>query len=308
MKISDIPPAEFSARLNGEGICLHAGPFVLHLRTSLSFVADAFRNLYADFSIAEADVLADFHASVQRPGGLRRWVRPQALFESDGDIPFYPLPLRLAMPLLEWGLNWTIAVHAHQYLIIHAAVLEREGRALLLPAPSGAGKSTLCAALAWRGWRLLTDELGLICPADSRIMPFPRPVSLKDASIGIIRAFASEAWIGPEWADTIKGTIAHMRPPADSVARAHETALPAWIVFAGYRSGAPARMEPIPRSRAFLRLADNAFNYSLLGTAGFEAMARVIDAATCYEFSYGNLDDAVAAFSTLSRQCEFARA
>jgi hypothetical protein len=43
-------------------------------------------------------------------------------------------------------------------------VLERGGRALLLPAPSGSGKSTLCAGLAFNGWRLLSDELALLDP------------------------------------------------------------------------------------------------------------------------------------------------
>ncbi|MGA2260690.1 MAG: HprK-related kinase A [Acidobacteriota bacterium] len=303
MKISDLPTHEVAKCLRDPGVCFRTGPFVFMLRTSIAFMAEPFRFLYGDFPLADSDAFVDFRVGITRPRGLRRWARPQALFEFEGTEPFNPMPLRQAIPLLEWGLNWCIATQAHQYLMIHAAVLERAGRALLLTAPSGAGKSTLCAALAWRGWRLLNDELALISPADGRLVPLPRPVGLKDKSIKIIRNFAPQALIGPEWQQTAKGTLAQMRPPTESVDRAEERPLPAWLVFVSYRPDSPVRLDPVPRSRAFLRFAENAFNYSLLGTAGFEATARLIDSASCYEFSYGNLDEAVASLGSLCLEC-----
>ena len=94
-------------------------------------------------------------------------------------------------------MNWCISAHAHQFLILHAAVLERGGVALIMPAPPGSGKSTLCAALALSGWRLLSDELALIDPGSGRVWPLCRPVSLKNRSIEVIRHFAPEAVFGP---------------------------------------------------------------------------------------------------------------
>ena len=72
-----------------------------------------------------------------------------------------------------------------RYLIIHAAVVERNGFALLLPAPPGSGKSTLCAGLIHHGWRLLSDELALIDPETATLQAIPRPVSLKLSLIHI---------------------------------------------------------------------------------------------------------------------------
>jgi len=53
------------------------------------------------------------------------------------------------------------------------------------------------------------------------------------------------------------------------------------------------------QARAFMRIADNAFNYSLLGVKGFEAMAGLIDASLCYDFTYSVLDEAIETFAAL---------
>jgi hypothetical protein len=99
--------------------------------------------------------------------------------------------------------------------------------------------------------------------------------------------------------DTLKGTVAHMKPPTDSVARALEPVLPGWVIFPKYEAGAATSMTPLPRARAALRLADNAFNYSTLGAAGFEALANLVGASRCYEFRYSDMNEAIAAFAEL---------
>lgn len=293
MRIGELSPPELAHRLKHQGICLQTGPFLIHIQTPLPLVARVLQFLYADFSLEDTHELVDFHIRLDRPKGVRRWLRRQAQFYLDGRAPSHPMPLRLAVPLLEWGMNWCVAEQVHQFLVIHAAVVERWGRAMMIEAPPGCGKSTLCAALVHRGWRLFSDELALIGLVDPRIAPLARPIGLKDESIGIIRDFAPEAVIGPEWHETHKGTVAHISPPSDAVQRAHETSLPAWIVFLTYKSGAVPKLEPVRKSRAFLRVADAAFNYTVLGERGFETVARMVDACDCYEFSYGNLEEAV---------------
>jgi HprK-related kinase A len=242
---------------------------------------------------------ADFHVSLSRPRNLRRWFKPQVLFLSDGSSTFKPLPLDQAFPMLEWGLNWCVSSHAHRYLMIHAAVVEKDGYAAILPAPPGSGKSTLCAALVNRGWRLLSDELTLVRIDDGNIVPVPRPISLKNESIDIIKSYAPGVAFSRKVADTMKGTVAHMKPPADSVIRGSEIVPPAWVIFPKYERGAVARLEAVPRSRGFMRVADNAFNYSVLGLRGFESLAGLIEMSQCYDFTYSNLDDAIEKFDAL---------
>ena len=299
MKLGELEPDDLEARLNRGGIFLQTGPFVCHLRSPLREIARAVHFGYADFSLAEEEGFADFHVRVAPAGGLRRWFRPQVLFFLDNRLAFVPFPLQAAVPVLEWGLNWCVSVHAHQYLMIHAAVLEREGRALILAGDSGAGKSTLCAALVLHRWRLLSDEITIVRPEDGRLVPLPRPVSLKNESIGVIRRRCPEGQIGPEWSDTVKGTVAHMRPPAESVRRADEMARAAWVIFPRFQPGLEPRSRRFPRGAALMRLADNSFNYSLLGARGFETMAGLVGRCNCYEFRYGDLQAAVERFDTL---------
>jgi len=301
LTVASLTRAQLAARLGGAGLLVQTGAFVSRIQSPIHSVADGIALLYGDYPLHGADGFADFHVGLRPSGGMRRWYRPQVSFDLDGQQPFEPLPQAHAFPMLEWGLNWCISTRAHAWLMIHAAVVERDGLAAILPAPPGSGKSTLCAALVHRGWRLLSDELALLRPEDGLLVPVPRPVSLKNRSIEVIRGFVADAVLSQPVSNTTKGTVAHLKAPADSVARAHETARPAWIVFPKYEAGAATSLTPIPRARAFFRVADNAFNYSHMGARGFNALAGTIERCASYDFRYSDLDEAMALFAALER-------
>lgn len=283
-------------------LALRLGPFTAALTTDIAGLVDDLRALYPPDSFRPAGGFADFHVTLRRGRGVRRWWRPQVDFLLDGEAPFKPLPLDQALPMFEWGINYAIAALAQTYLIIHAAALERGGRVVIMPGTPGAGKSTLAAALAHRGWRLLSDELALIRPADRHIVPLARPVSLKNQSIGIIRQFAPAARFSRETLDTAKGTVALMAAPPDSIARVAETAPAGWIVFPRWEAGGAARLEPFSKAAALVEVAHNALNYSMHGAAGFDLLAALFDRCGCYRFTYGALDEAVAAFEALAEE------
>lgn len=299
MNISALPEAELRRRLRGSGIYFRTGAFTACLRTRLEPVALSFRLLYSDYPLLEGPY-ADFHVEVAVPRNVRRWIRPQVNFLSDGRAPFIALPRAQAFPMFEWGLNWCVSSQSHHYLVIHAAVVEKNGRAAILPAPPGSGKSTLCAALIHNGWRLLSDELTLVRHDDALLAPLPRPVSLKNDSINIIKRYAPQAVFSPSVTDTIKGTVAQMKAPSDSILRADELAAPGWVIFPRYKAGAPLSITPVLRTQAFMRVADNSFNYSQLGAAGFETLGGVVQQSDCYDFHYGVLNEAIDAFDRLA--------
>ena len=301
MKLSQLPKAELHRQLAGAGVWLRTGPFSLRIQSGFPYVARGLVDLYGQFEVRSAhEEFADFHVSVNPPAGLRRWLRPQAAFSFDGIQPFKPLPRDQAFPMLEWGLNWCVSTQAHQYLIIHAAVVEKHGHAVILPAPPGSGKSTLTAGLVMSGWRLLSDELTLIDRKTGLLHPLPRPVSLKNQAIEVVRQFSPDALINRASHDTIKGTVAHMRPPRESVRRQHETASARWVIFPKWEAGAVTRLTPRSQAQTFMFLAQNAFNYSHLGEDGFRVGSALIDQCTCFDFRYSRLEEAITAFDDLA--------
>jgi len=299
MNVGHLSFGELANRLRHGTLCVRTGPFTCRLKSPYRDVAELIAFGYPDFPLAEDARFADFHVRVVPRNGLHRWWRRQVVFRMDAWTPVAPYRRELAAPLMEWGLNWCVAAHAHQYLMIHAAVVERGGRAVILPALSGAGKSTLCAGLVLHGWRLLSDELALIRTDDGRLVPLPRPVSLKNESIQLIRDFTPSACVGKSWGGTVKGTVAHLRPPTESVQRAGELAEPAWVVFPQFEPGSPTRSRRCPKGTAFMELARHAVNYSILGQQGFETASRLIDQCDCYEFRYSDLREAVGRFDVL---------
>lgn len=300
LTVASLTPGALHARLAGSGLRVRTGRFAMRLQADLPHVTAAIGQLYGDYPLLADEDFAEFHLQLVRPRSPRRWLRPQVRLCSDGVEMFQPMPLLHAFPMLEGGMNWCISSRAHRYLIVHAAVLERHGRAVILPAPPGSGKSTLTAALSGKGgWRLLSDELTLLDLDSGLLVPNPRPISLKNASIDIIRRYVPDAVLSTPVHDTSKGTVAHMRAPGDAVRRAAECAVPAWIVFPQYAAGAATSVEPLARAATFMELAGNSFNYSVLGAAGFEALGRLIDTAAGCRFRYSALDEALDTFARL---------
>lgn len=300
MTLSSIPKTELIKRVGDKGISIQTGPFVFRIRSKISSVAEGIHLLYSDYPLIEDREFADFDINMERGVGLHRWLHPQVRFVCEGGSPFKPLPISHAYPLLEWAMNWCISTQAHQYLMLHAAVVERNNLAVILPAPPGSGKSTLCAALIHRGWRLLSDEMTLISPLNSEIVPLCRPVSLKNESLEIIRDFAPSAVFSNVVHDTSKGSVGLMKVEKTHLDRVDLTARPGWVIFPKYVADADARLTRRSRADSMLELGRNAFNYGLLGASGFHALAEVVDQSDCYDFKYSALDDAVQIFDTLA--------
>lgn len=299
MNVSDLTLSRFADSLANEGVAIRTGPFVSRVAASLPELAAPLYLLYADFPV-ESHGIVDFHVRLRPVAGPRGWVCRQSEFLFDGRVPFGRFARRMALAMLEWGLNWCIYRHAHHFLILHAAVVEKNDRALILPGPPGSGKSTLCAAMISDGWRLLSDELALIRHNDCKLLPIARAVSLKNQSIEVIRRFAPDAVFGPEIGDTRKGRVMHMRPPSESVQRADEPCDAAWVVFPRFEAGGVSHLAPLAKARAFFRIAENSLNYQILGPKGFNLVCQLIDMSSCCECTYSSVDEAVTLLDSLT--------
>ena len=71
------------------------------------------------------------------------------------------------------------------------------------------------------------------------------------------------------------------------------SAPPGWLVFPRYQAGRSLHLEPIAKPQAFIKLANNSFNYQLLGLQGFQDGNRLVATVDCYILSYSYLDEAI---------------
>jgi HprK-related kinase A len=299
-RVGDLSPADFAAQLRNTGIGVRIGPFDSAMQARVSGIEHHLQRLYRHYSLLPPGQVYSFHVRI---GKRWQWLprpRPAVRFLVDGRAPHPDLPREQALAVLEWGINLVIALRYQCFLMLHAAVVERDGRALVLPAEPGSGKTTLCAALVNRGWRLLSDEFGLLRPGTTDLIPLPRPMPLKNESIALLEAFAPQAQWGPVIPNTRKGTIRHLAPSRAAVDSSDSPAAARWIVFPQWRRDAALDLRPVSEVEGFAQIASNAFNYEMLGLEAFRTVAALVNACGCYMLDYSGLDDAVAVLDELA--------
>lgn len=268
---------------------VRVGPFAFELRSPLADVIEAADHLYRDYPAATEDGVVDYGVAVLPSSRLRRWLRPKLVLACDIEIPFMsPVPLAHALLALEMGMNLQLAAGMHRFLLLHAAAVARDGQALVMTGDSGAGKSTLAAMLGYRGWRFLGDEFALLNPGDGCFHPFPRPTSLKNASIDLLREVAPADRFGPRFEGTIKGMIQHLLPPAEAIAAMDAPARPRLILLPGFAPGSEPAKRRLGQAETFVRLSQASSNYRAMGEPGFEALWQLVATTPAYEIAYGS--------------------
>lgn len=300
MPVEDQLPEPLIRRARLGNAILKIGAFSIELRLDGLDLAREVADLYDHYPLEEPYRLTDFQIELRRADAWRRFGRSKLKAYLDGHAPFEPAFRNLAVPLLESIINWSIAKRTTRYLLLHAAVVERHGKAVVIPGNSGAGKSTLCAGLLAHGWRLLSDEFAMVRPEDGRIQPHPRPISLKNASIELIKSELPEARFSRIYTGTAKGSVVFMRAPNEAVRRAEETARPVLVIAPTYQSDAAVKIERLEKAQAFMRLVGHSANYFTLMKVGFETLANVVETCDHYLLTYAKLDDAIAAIDRLS--------
>jgi HprK-related kinase A len=211
-----------------------------------------------------------------------------------------PLPLALGLLAGEMGMNLQMALGQKRFLLLHAASVEKDGRALLMTGHSGAGKSTLAALLGERGWRFMGDEFALLGLDDGKLHPFPRAVSLKNESVGLFEG-VDPSRLGPVLTGTPKGTIRHLRPNQEALALMAEPARPVLILFPRFGRDLEPTVREVGAAEAFMRLTQASTNYVALGERGFDALTGLVGALPCKAIDYAGIEQAEALIEELWR-------
>ena len=276
-------------------LSVQVGPVGFRIGSAWRAPVAALRSLYEGYP---ASRIPDFTVRLEPARPWRRWLRPAVAIAGDHVIPeALPLPLAQGLLAAEMAMNLQVALGERRFLLLHAACVERDGRALILTGESGSGKSTLSALLMESGWRFLGDEFVLIDPETGAAMPFPRPVSLKNASIAALAEVAPDGRFGPLMRATPKGDIRHLRPDARALAAMATGARPALILFPRY--GLADAVRPVPPAELFVRLTQASTNYVALGERGFRALTHLATTVPAAAIDYPDTASGIARVEAL---------
>jgi HprK-related kinase A len=279
-------------------LSFRVGPVAFRVGSDWAAPIADLRRLYAAYpTLDEGFASATVRLEATRP--WRRLIRPAVHIHGDYTIPdALPLPLAQGLLAAEMGMNLQVALGWRRHLLLHASAVEQDGRAIVMVGASGSGKSTLAAMLGESDdWRFMGDEFAMLDPTSGSVHAFPRLVSLKNESIAAMRAVVADSRFGPEIAGTPKGTIRHLIPRADAIARMDEPAAPALLLFPTY--GDEPGLRPMPPSEALLRLTDSSTNYVTLGERAFAALVRLVRSVPAVAIGYRSGAEGVDAVEAL---------
>lgn len=274
-------------------ISLLTYPFSLLTTTNSTALYQQMSEVYPDFLLSPVEQPANFYDF-------------SASFCNSGWKPFSSYALKLGqqhfrftgpdnmLPVLEWGFNWFVSGFHCQYLCIHAAVVEKNNVTLILPAPPGSGKSTMCALMMLDGWRLLSDEHCLLDLTTLEIVPFVRPVSLKNSSIDVIAKHPVQCKKSRVFHNTLKGRIQYLAPTEISWAHYQRNAQAKYVIFPKYVAHAELAVSEINQTTLFRRLLENTFNYTVLGERSFNAFTDWLPQLQAFDLKYSDNEQMLA--------------
>jgi len=190
-----------------------------------------------------------------------------------------------------WDVNRAAAEASGCHLLLHAGGVEAGGTGVLIPGASGSGKSTLVAGLVRAGLGYLTDELAALDMASGKLMPYPKPITVKSGSFAVLSDMGPDAcrgpghgpWAGEEWQLAVgEGTGRRVGGPCEA----------GFVVVPRYDEAAETALTPLSATQAFLALAVNAVNLIPHGSAGTRVLGRLAVRSRCFSLTVSDLDAA----------------
>ncbi len=196
----------------------------------------------------------------------------------DGRAPVVAPDLIAAVRALNHELMHALMRRHQQLFFVHAGVVARGGRAIVLPGLSRAGKSTLVLALLHRGAQLLSDELLVYDPSARALLPFPRAVKVRDECVGYFAAYA------PHFVGDGEGRFLPFTALDAAVIAPHATA--GIIVAPRWQPDGDNQPRAITSGQGLLHLAQSALNFGSQRERSVDHLAALAGDSACFEMAW----------------------
>jgi len=303
-KVSTLNPGTIKQHLSGGGVLVAIGPVCTRVSIEFPSIREEFLQLYHGYPFLKGPAITDYYLNVYARNFYRRYIRPQVAVNTLMNNDFVPLPESMGMVAVEMGMNWQVAFGWKSHILFHAGVVEKDGIGVIIPAVSGSGKSTLSAGLAYDGWRFLSDEFGMLEARTGELLPYPRPVSLKNESIAVLKEWVgSDIPFSREYTGTPKGTICYLRPPDASLKAMKEPVKPRLVIHPVFNPDARPEIRPLTKTMAFFRLVRSSANYGDIGAPAFHALSKIAEECISCEITYSSLEEAIQLVNEVVGRC-----
>jgi hypothetical protein len=266
----------------GFDVCCDDARLGAHIAALLSSLRDA--DPPAEIAAAEpAPHRYTLTASPERPGAVAVC--------RDGELVEPGLAPGVAVGWLVWDVSRLAAELSGEHLLFHSGGLEASGVGILVPAASGSGKSTLTAGLVRAGLGYLSDELvalelDVAGAGRGRLLPYPKPITVKPGSFGVLADMAPDVLEG-------EGDGEWQVPVGEGTGRLVGGACePRFVIVPRYDPSAATALIRLSETEAFFTLALHAVNLLPHGRAGSEALGRLVAQCACYALAFSDLDAA----------------
>lgn len=178
-----------------------------------------------------------------------------------------------------------IASTEKTHLVLHAAACTNGQVTVVLPAPSGSGKTTTVAGLVLAGMGYLTDEAVAVDPSTMQVIAYPKPLSVKPGSQGLLSGLAptDPAFERGDW---------HVAPGDLRVDPVGVPGRPSLLVRPQFVDGATSLLTPVSRGRMTYLVANNTFRFRYDHRRLLPLAAKLCESAACFELTVGDLASA----------------
>lgn len=204
-----------------------------------------------------------------------------------GALPVVQSDFWSAITFVSGSLFRKAILDARRVVPLHAAVATRGSVTVVLAGASGVGKTTLVLKLlnSREGWRYLSDDLAPILPGSGHVLPFPKPLSIKD---NIKWQDLARQWRPPDWVPRPKQDFLI---PGYVLGEGPTCAMrPTHLVFLRRLEDRGWTTTDVPSGLAVARCAGYADGFE---DWGLRVLSEVCTNAEAVELKFGSSSDAV---------------
>ena len=191
---------------------------------------------------------------------------------------------------LEWIITCDALSNLHEFFQLHAGAVIKEGKIILLPANHGQGKTTLTLNLTRNNYQCLSDDIVLIEPETTRIIPFPRSFLIKDKSI---KELTKSNLIDRKHGYYCKAEDILYYNPCSTNKLPVRNAKPYTIIELKHSRRFKNELRPVNKSEMCIKLLKQSFNIHNYKRNGVTILTKLVRNSKCYSLKTNNISDAV---------------